>query len=69
MCEIVWGMLAFFCGSIPFSYILGKITSSIDIRRVGDSNPGAVNAWKAGGARVGVPALILDFSKGMLPLI
>ena len=27
------------------------------------------NAWKAGGARVGVPSLILDFSKGMLPVL
>ncbi len=69
MKEIVWAILAFLAGSIPFSFILGKLFSTSDIRRVGDNNPGAVNAWKAGGARVGVAALILDFSKGMLPVM
>ena len=69
MNDIVWVIMAFLAGSIPFSFILVKFFSAGDIRRVGDSNPGAVNAWKAGGARVGVPALILDFTKGMLPVM
>ena len=69
MNDIAWVILAYFAGSIPFSFILGKIFLASDIREVGDMNPGAANAWKAGGARVGVPALILDFSKGMLPVL
>lgn len=69
MNEIVWVVLAFLAGSIPFSFFLVKLISAGDIRNVGDRNPGAVNAWKAGGARIGVPALILDFSKGMLPVM
>jgi acyl phosphate:glycerol-3-phosphate acyltransferase len=69
MNEIAWVALAYFSGSIPFSYILGKLVSAIDIRSVGDRNPGAVNVWKAGGAKVGVAALVLDYSKGMLPVI
>jgi acyl phosphate:glycerol-3-phosphate acyltransferase len=67
--EILLAIVAFLVGSIPFSFILGKLFSAKDIRRVGDRNPGAVNAWKAGGARVGVPALIFDFSKGWLPVM
>ena len=69
MNDIVWVIMAFLAGSIPFSFILVKVFLAGDIRRVGDRNPGAVNAWKAGGARVGVPALILDFSKGMIPVM
>lgn len=69
MHDIVWVIMAYFAGSIPFSFILGQVFSASDIRRVGDRNPGAVNAWKAGGARVGVPALILDFTKGMIPVM
>lgn len=69
MNDIAWVILAYFSGSIPFSFIIGKIFSARDIRKVGDMNPGAVNAWKACGARAGVPALILDFSKGMLPVL
>ncbi len=69
MNDIVWVIVAFLSGSIPFSFLLGKIFSAGDIRKVGDMNPGAVNAWKAGGAKIGVPALILDFAKGMLPVL
>lgn len=69
MNDIIWVILAYFAGSIPFSFILAKFFSARDIRRTGDRNPGAVNAWKAGGARVGIPALILDFSKGVIPVM
>jgi acyl phosphate:glycerol-3-phosphate acyltransferase len=65
---IIWTAASFLAGSIPFSVVLGKLFSAGDIRSVGDGNPGAANAWKAGGARVGVPALLLDFLKGALPV-
>jgi len=39
-----------------------------DVRRYGDGNPGATNAWRAGGWRVGVPALLLDYLKGAVPV-
>ncbi len=58
----------FISGSIPFSLLLGRLVSSKDIRTVGDGNPGAANAWKAGGWRSGLPAMILDISKGFLPV-
>jgi len=39
-----------------------------DVRLYGDGNPGAVNAWKAGGWKCGVPALLLDFAKAAAPV-
>jgi len=39
-----------------------------DVRTFGDGNPGAINAWRAGGWRVGVPVLVLDVIKGGLPV-
>ena len=68
MSTIIWTILAFLLGSIPFSLWLGYLAERTDIRRYGDGNPGATNAWRAGGWRVGVPALLLDYLKGALPV-
>lgn len=65
---LIWSVAGFFLGSIPFSLLLGRLAARADIRRYGDGNPGAVNAFRAGGWRVGVPALLLDLLKGALPV-
>ena len=68
MTNLLWIGTAFLLGSIPFSVWLGQLALKTDIRRYGDSNPGATNAWRAGGWWVGIPALILDVSKGAVPV-
>lgn len=65
---LLWTALVFLAGSLPFSVWLGRLILKTDIRQFGDGNPGAVNAWKAGGWRVGVPAVLLDYSKGAVPV-
>ena len=65
---LLWTLLAFFSGSIPFALILGKLFAKTDIRQVGDGNPGGTNALKAGGLKVGVPAIALDIAKGFMPV-
>ncbi len=50
-----------------FSYWLGKLTGK-DIREIGDKNPGAINAFKTGGWKIGIPAMLLDFLKGFIPI-
>jgi acyl phosphate:glycerol-3-phosphate acyltransferase len=68
MTALFWMLLGFGLGAIPFSVWLGRLTLRIDIRDYGDGNPGATNAWRAGGWRVGLPALLLDYSKGAIPV-
>ncbi len=65
---LLWTALGFLSGSLPFSVWLGKLLTRSDIRRYGDGNPGATNAWRAGGWQIGVPALLLDFLKRALPV-
>lgn len=60
-------LAGFLSGSVMFSATLVRATGR-DIRRFGDGNPGAINAFRAGGWRVGVPALLLDFLKGAVPV-
>jgi glycerol-3-phosphate acyltransferase PlsY len=57
-------VLGYFLGSLPFSVWLVRWFRRSDVRAVGDGNPGAVNAWRAGGWRIGVAALFLDVAKG-----
>ncbi|MGC8837869.1 MAG: glycerol-3-phosphate acyltransferase [Anaerolineae bacterium] len=64
---LLWTLLGFAAGSLPFSLWAGHFLAGKDIRRYGDGNPGAANAWRAGGWRSGLPALLLDYLKGAVP--
>ncbi|KPK05115.1 MAG: hypothetical protein AMJ56_16395, partial [Anaerolineae bacterium SG8_19] len=66
--ELIWIALAFLCGSLPLSVWLGRLVLGIDIRQFGDGNPGAANVWRAGGAKWGLTAVLLDFLKGAIPV-
>jgi glycerol-3-phosphate acyltransferase PlsY len=65
---LFWTGLGFLLGSMPFSLWLGHLFLRADVRRYGDGNPGAMNAWRAGGWRVGLLALCLDYLKGAVPV-
>lgn len=65
---LFWAVLGFLLGAMPFSLWLGRLLLRTDIRRYGDGNPGSLNAWRAGGWRVGVPAMLLDYLKGSVPV-
>ena len=68
MTWIVFVFVAFLCGSIPFSLWLGKLFLKVDVRHVGDGNPGAANVFKAGGRTIGLLSLLLDVTKAALPV-
>ena len=65
---LLWTLSGFLIGSIPFSVILGKMIAKRDVRTFGDGNPGGMNAFKAGGLKAGLPAMLLDIGKGFLPV-
>lgn len=62
----LWTLFGFILGSIPFSVISGKLIVKRDVRTFGDGNPGGANAARAGGLKAGVPAILLDITKGFL---
>jgi glycerol-3-phosphate acyltransferase PlsY len=68
MSAILWFAIGYISGGLPFSVWLGTLFARADVRQVGDGNPGAANAWRSGGWRVGVAALLLDYLKGALPV-
>ncbi len=61
-------LIAFLCGSLPFSVWLGKLFLKVDVRQYGDGNPGAANVFRSGSKAVGLLALMLDVSKAAAPV-
>ena len=57
-------ILSYLFGSIPTSYIVGRFTAGRDIRRIGDENAGAANAYRELGTRAGIFVGVLDAAKG-----
>jgi glycerol-3-phosphate acyltransferase PlsY len=68
MNTLIWTLIAFIAGSLPFSVWVGRLALRTDIRRYGDHNPGATNVGRAGGWQWGALALLLDMLKGALPV-
>jgi len=61
-------LAAFLVGAIPFSVWLGRLFARKDVREYGDGNPGAINVFRSGNAVLGVVVLLLDVTKGVLPV-
>lgn len=59
---------SYLLGSIPTSYIFGKIFKGIDIREHGSGNVGATNAYRVIGKLPGLIVLAIDIAKGALPV-
>ena len=64
---VLWTLIAFLSGSIPFSVIAGRVAADVDIRKYGDHNPGATNVLRATGWGWGALAGTLDYLKGAVP--
>jgi glycerol-3-phosphate acyltransferase PlsY len=64
----VWLVLSYTSGALPWSVWLGKRFFGRDPRQQRDGNPGAANAFRSAGWRLGVPVLVLDFFKALLPV-
>ncbi len=59
-------LLSYLLGSIPSAYIAGRLLRGIDIRKVGDGNVGAANAYREIGAKAGIAVLVADVGKGAI---
>lgn len=57
---------SYLIGSIPSSYIMGKLTMGIDLREHGSGNLGAANTFRILGARAAIPVLLFDVGKGFI---
>jgi len=63
---IIFGYLI---GALPTAYLAGRILRGEDIRRMGDENMGAANAYRELGAWTGITVGIIDAGKGALAVL
>lgn len=64
MWTILLLVLSYLAGSIPTSIIAGKLLMGIDIREHGSKNPGATNAFRVLGKKIGITIGLIDIFKG-----
>ncbi len=65
---LMWGLIGYFIGAIPFSYILPKL-KGVDVRKVGSGNVGGTNALRAAGPLFGGLSMLFDTLKALIPTL
>lgn len=63
---IIFIILAYLLGSIPFALVVGKLGFKKDVREFGSGNLGATNAFRVLGIKAGIIVTVADILKGTL---
>ena len=63
------GLGAYLLGSVPTAYIMVRLVTGHDIRRLGSRNVGALNTYQQVGTWRAMPVLIVDAGKGVLAVL
>lgn len=63
---IVWVLIGYFFGSIPWGLIIGKVFYKTDIREYGSGNLGGTNAGRVLGKKAGIAVTVLDALKAFV---
>ncbi len=69
MIGVLFIILLYLSGSIPFSFIIPKALKGVDIRQFGSGNVGATNVIRNLGKKIGILCMILDALKVYIPLM
>ncbi len=59
-------LLAYLAGSLPTSYLAGRLLRGIDLRREGSGNLGATNVYRTLGAWPAAVVMLVDVAKGFV---
>lgn len=62
-------IFSFILGSLPFGYIIVKLSTGKDIRKEGSGNIGSTNVKRVAGIKVSITVQVLDILKGLLPVL
>jgi len=68
MTASIFLFVSFLTGSVPFGLLLVRLAGKGDVRSAGSGNIGGTNVARVGGKWLGLLTIILDSSKGFLPV-
>lgn len=63
---LIWGLIAYVVGSIPFGLILARLMGLGNLRNIGSGNIGATNVLRTGSKKAAALTLLLDAGKGAI---
>lgn len=66
---ILWAVLGYLIGSVPFGILLSRALGLGDLRKIGSGNIGATNVLRTGSKGAAAATLLLDGGKGALAVI
>ncbi|MBI4500834.1 MAG: glycerol-3-phosphate 1-O-acyltransferase PlsY [Gemmatimonadetes bacterium] len=69
MAVLLTMLAAYVLGSIPTSYLVGRLVAGMDLRQHGSRNLGATNVFRVLGWKYGVPVLLFDVGKGLIAAV
>ena len=67
--SIVLVVAAYFLAGVPWGVVLGRWIKGIDVRNFGSGGTGTTNSMRMLGWRIAVAVLLLDFGKGVIPVV
>lgn len=66
---VLWAVLGYLLGSIPFGMLLTRLMNLGDLRSIGSGNIGATNVLRTGNKAAAAGTLILDGGKGAVAVL
>ena len=66
---IIWSIIGYIIGSVPWALIIGKVFYKKDIRQYGSGNLGGTNAGRVLGKKAGIAVTLLDGLKAFILML
>lgn len=66
---ILWALIGYGLGSIPFGMILARVMGLGNLREIGSGNIGATNVLRTGNKKAAALTLLLDGAKGAVAVL
>ncbi|WP_370313026.1 glycerol-3-phosphate 1-O-acyltransferase PlsY [Sagittula sp.] len=69
MTLLIWTVLGYLLGSVPFGIVITRAMGLGDLRQIGSGNIGATNVLRTGSKPAALATLILDSGKGAIAVL
>lgn len=69
MTALLWAVLGYLLGSIPFGLVITRAFGLGDLRKIGSGNIGATNVLRTGNKGAALATLLLDSGKGAIAVL
>ncbi|MBA4490546.1 glycerol-3-phosphate 1-O-acyltransferase PlsY [Paracoccus sp. S1E-3] len=69
MSAVIWAVLGYLLGSVPFGIVITRALGLGDLRQIGSGNIGATNVLRTGHKGAALATLLLDSGKGAIAVL